>query len=249
MINYLKNGFSKNKNIENLEIKIVNKEIVHDKKNWSAYIISISGDDVIGRERRRFSQHSLYFSDGILVTPDLRNAITDERYRETMAPKFNEKNYDEIYHIFGNKNAKHKVAIFSDPLCPSCIEYIPKVLDILKKEPSKYCVYYYHFPLDMHPTSKTLVKAYMVLEEKKTSNLNIKKLYNIKISEDELNEKEILSAFNKVFHSKVTIKDINSKKILDHYASTLKISEYLMVRGTPALYYNGEEDSIERFLK
>ena len=248
MVSYLTNGLSKNKNIQNLSVEVVSKNELHDKKDWSAYIMAVSGDEVRGNESRHFSRRSLYFTDGTLVTPDLRNVLTDERYKETMSPKFDAVYYDDSFYLFGNKDAKHKIAIFSDPLCPYCIKYVPKVLKTLKEKPSEYAVYYYHLPLNMHPAAKTLVKAAVALEEKNNNKFDITKFYTIKVEAYEQNQKVILDAFNKVFNSKITLQEIKSSSVIEHFQKSIKISKTLMVNGTPSLFFDGEKDGIERFL-
>lgn len=52
---------------------------------------------------------------------------------------------DEKHLIFGDKNAKNKLVIFSDPICPACIEYVPKVVDLFKDKPEEYGIYYYSY--------------------------------------------------------------------------------------------------------
>ena len=249
MISYLTNGLSKQKDIQNLVVKVVSKKPLHDQKNWSAYIMSISGKEVRGEHSRAFSRHSLYFTNGILVTPDLRNALTDERYKQTMGPKFDKHYYNDRYHLFGEKNAEHKVAIFSDPLCPYCIKYVPKVLNMLKQKPAKYSVYYYHMPLNMHPAAETLVKAFIALEQTNRKKADILKLYTVNISASEQNKEKILEAFNKLFDSHITTKDIESAKVLKYYRDSLAVSTDLMVNGTPTLFLDSHKTSIGRFLK
>jgi len=246
---YITAGLAKYSELKDVQVKIISKEPIHDKKEWSAYIINVSGKEVTKEGEETFTHNSFYFTDGSVVTKDLRNVESHERYKETISPKIRKNHYTENNYLFGNKDAKHKVAIFSDPLCPYCIKYIPQILDTLKKQPSEYSVYYYHLPLGMHPASKTLVKAYIVLEQKNSPKLNMNKLYDVEIAASELNEQIILNAFNKVFNTKVTVEDISTKSVLNHYDENLKISTDLMVRGTPSLFYDGKKDSIGRFLK
>jgi len=248
IISYLEKGFLKDKDVKNLDIKVISKSPLLDKKSWSAYILSISGENIRDNKSHKFSYRSLYFTDGSLVTPDLRNAITDERYKETMSPKFEKDYYDDSFHIFGNKNAKHKIAIFSDPLCPYCIKYVPQVLKILKQKPNEYSVYYYHLPLlRMHPASETLIKASIVLENSQ-KNYDVTKIYNIKISAREKDNQKILDTFNKVMNSNISLKDLKDTKVVKHYEKSLDISKILMVNGTPSLFYDDKKDSIGRFL-
>ena len=244
IISYLEKGYVENKDI----IKVISKKSLHDKKSWFAYIMSVSGEKK-DKKSSDFSYRSLYFTDGTLVTPDLRNAITDERYKETMSPQFDKSYYDDSFYLFGNKNAKHKVAIFSDPLCSYCVKYVPKILKILKQKPDEYCVYYYHFPLlGMHPASETLIKASIVLESLANQKYDINKFYSVRVPAREKDNQKILNTFNKIMGSNVSLKDLENKEVLKHYKRSLEISKILMVNGTPSLFYDGKKDSIGRFL-
>ena len=248
MKDYLYTGLSKNKNISNLKVDVINKEALQNQEGWYAYTMLTSGNENRGENSVSFSRRSLYFTNGTLVTPDLRNAKTDERYKITMAPTFKHSYYSDEYYLFGNKNAKHKVAIFSDPLCPYCIKYVPEVIKKLQKKPAEYCVYYYHLPLPMHPAADTLVKAAMYLEFYEKERFDIRKLYQVKIPPHEKDITKILKAFNKIFKSQVSPEDILHNNIENHYEQSVKISETLMVNGTPTLFLDGKVDNIGRFI-
>ena len=122
----------------------------------------------------------------------------------------------------------------------------------MMQDPNKYAVYYYHLPLPrIHPASVTLVQA-MKAAELKGEKPDIMKLYT-QIQPDnpkkpnyvayrEKDKKKILKVFNKVMGTHVTLKDIESKEVQEHVNKDKKISDDLMVGGTPTVYFNGEYD-------
>ena len=54
---------------------------------------------------------------------------------------------------------KDKIVIFSDLLCPFCMDYVPDVINYVNKIKIKVALYYYHFHcLNNSSSSSTLSK-------------------------------------------------------------------------------------------
>jgi protein-disulfide isomerase len=71
-----------------------------------------------------------------------------------IAPEFKSEFYKKSNLISGDENSKHKVAIFSDPLCPFCKKFVPQAMEYMKKYPKEFALYYYHLPLaTLHPAA------------------------------------------------------------------------------------------------
>ena len=177
------------------------------------------------------------------MAPDLVDLKTGRSLKSSVTPKIKAEYYDDAHRIYGNKNAKHTITIFSDPLCPYCQDSVPAALDYLKNYPKTFAVYYYHLPLEsIHPAATTLVKAMNVVHANGVKDF-IQKAYKTEIGASEQDSKKILTAFNKSVGTNVTIKDIEAKNILSHYKYDMDVATSLMVRGTPTIFIDGTKDN------
>ena len=163
--------------------------------------------------------------------------------KEEMLPLLDESYYDKDHLIYGDLDAKNKVVIFSDPLCPFCIDFVPSMIEeIEKSKTKKIALFYYHFPLtQIHPKAPSVVKATIAAEMKGVEGV-IKGVYEIDFDDVENKDEKILEAFNKHFKTKITIKDIKSKEVEKRYKSDISKANEAMVRGTPTIYFNGKKD-------
>ncbi len=251
VIEFLQKGIGQNPNIISLDIEVV-KTIPLDKpKGWEAYIVQMSGK-AKGRDGKpqEISQRSIYFasSDGV-VTSELYNITTGTKLATAIAPEFDKKYYDEAHHIFGNKDAAHKVVIFSDPLCPFCRTFVPEALVFMKKYPKTYNVYYYHFPLQsLHPAAVTLVKAAAAAEMQGRKNI-VSGLYKVKVNGRESNQQKILDAFNKAQNTSITLSDISTKAVEEHIKHDMKVAQEHLVNGTPTMFLDGKKDNSKLLYK
>jgi protein-disulfide isomerase len=119
----------------------------------------------------------------------------------------------------------------------------------MKKEPNKFAVYYYNFPLPaIHPASVTLVEAEIAAELQGHKDVLLK-LYKTKVDTKEKDKNKILEAFNKATGLNITLKDIESKGVRDRFAQDLKIADNVMVNGTPTLFFDGKNDRTKQQFK
>ena len=147
---------------------------------------------------------------------------------------------------FGNFNAKNQVVVFSDPLCPYCQQTIPGMINKANKNPKDIALYYYHFPLlSIHPAAGPLSNAMIVAKQKGIKDVEMKmyladfsKYFNAR----ETNSQKILDAFNKVYKSNITLKEINNEIVNNEVVVDLKMGEDVSVSGTPTIYVNGIND-------
>ncbi|MDF1880264.1 thioredoxin domain-containing protein [Sulfurimonas sp. MAG313] len=244
IVNFLKKGIGSNPNIISLDIKIVNKIPMNTPKGWEAYIIQLDGRAKAGAGKtREISQRSIYFVGGGAITTDLYDVKTGEKLSNTVSPKFNTKYYDKQHRIYGNKDAAHKVVIFSDPLCPFCRTYVPEALKYMKKYPKTFALYYYHFPLkSLHPAAVTLVQAAYVAEAQGKKGI-IEGMYRVKVDGHETNQQKILDVFNKVQNTKITVKDINGVFAQKHLKHDMSVAQEHLVNGTPTVFFDGVKDN------
>jgi len=106
---FLKRSYAGNKNIKSITIKVVNKSDVKGMKGWSAFIVDVFA--VLNKDNRKVKQKMIWFSNGVMITPDLINIKTGESVKDLVAPPF--------------------VAIFSDPLCPFCKSFVQEKTKVI----------------------------------------------------------------------------------------------------------------------
>lgn len=240
---FLQNGIGSNPNIISLDINIVKKIKLDKPKGWSAYIVQLSGKAKLREKEEEISQQSIYFvsSDGVLAT-ELYDLQSGKKLSSSIAPDFNEKYYDKAHLVFGDENAKHKVVIFSDPLCPFCRTFVPEAFSYMKKYPKTFAVYYYHFPLKgLHPAAVTLVDAAVAAELKGHKDV-VSGLYSVNINARESNVQKILDVFNKVQNTNITKADISSEEVKMHVKHDMKVAQEHLVNGTPTMFLDGKKD-------
>jgi thiol-disulfide isomerase/thioredoxin len=237
---FLQKTYGANPNIKSINVKVTNKVPVKGRNDWSAYIVEVNA--VLKKDKRKIAQKMIWFSNGDLIAKDLFDLDSGVMMNDLIKLEFKDEYYREQNLIYGNPNARNKIAIFSDPLCPFCRNFVPKVINDMKNEPNKYAIYYYHFPLpSLHPAGVELVKAAIALELKGRKDV-ILDLYKVKVDPREKSVKKILAAFNKVMNSNIKTYDLQSKEVREHVKADLEIADALMVNGTPTVFFNGKLD-------
>jgi len=238
---YLTNQFGNNPRIVSIKVKVIEVKPFEALKGWGTYIVSVEAS-LKAKPKELIKQKMIWFSNGTVVSKDLANTQTGESYVDSVKPDFQESYYSKENLIYGDANATHKIAIFSDPLCPFCKSFAPQALTYMKKYPKKFAVYYYHYPiLRIHPASAIVIRAAVVAEDKGIKDVAIN-MYKIKIDVQEKNVQKILKAFNKVVGSHVTQKEILSKAVAAHIAHDDEIAKNIFVGGTPTVYVDNKID-------
>ena len=245
---YLDNEFGDNPRISKLDIKVIQETPLSELKGWSTYIVDIKAV-LKDKPGETIKQKMIWFSNGIVITKELANIKTSESYTDMVKPDFQRSYYSEANLISGNKNSKHRVAIFSDPLCPFCKDFAPKAINYMKKQPEKFAVYYYHYPiLRIHPASAIVIRAAVVAENKGVKDVSAK-MYDIKIDPREKDVAKILTAFNKVVGSNVTQMELQTKEVSAHIAHDQEIAKNVFVNGTPTIYLDDKIDKTRKLYK
>jgi len=241
---FLEDAISDNRNIDNVEIKVVDTIEVEQLENWNAYVVDIKA--TLKKDKRKIKQKMVWFSDGKVITKELNMLLSGDSLSDLIKPSFKEEYYKKENLIYGNADAKYKIAIFSDPLCPFCRRFVPNAIKEMKEQPEQFAIYYYHFPLPaIHPASVTLVKAAIIAELQGHKDVTLN-LYNVKVKAKEKNIGKILKEFNKVMHTNIKSADLKSKNVLARYESDLDIANNLMVGGTPTMFFNGVLDKTKK---
>ncbi len=242
VLSFLKQRIGDNPKISNLKIKILSHRLLKNPKGWTAYAVVFHADTKIGKQKKSVSQRSVYFAKNGMLTTEFIDMKTGQKINDLITPKFKKAYYTKSNLLYGHADAKYKVAIFSDPLCPFCQEFVPPALRYMRKYPNIFAVYYYHFPLSLiHPASPTIVKAAIFMELKGDKSI-ILRLYGLHINIAQTNQQKILNKFNKQLDTHVTLKDIHTIMVADAFKRDEQIGDILMVRGTPTFFFNGVID-------
>ncbi|SFV51425.1 hypothetical protein MNB_SM-7-312 [hydrothermal vent metagenome] len=254
---YLTNQIENNPAVKEGSAKVIDTKPLKEVPGWSAYIIDL--DVTLKHNDKKLHQKSVLFGNGRYITNDLTDIRTGDSLKDKIKPKFDHANYTQKHLLSGSQESKHKIVIFSDPLCPFCRRYVPKAIKDMQQDPKKYAIYYYHLPLPrIHPASVVLVKA-MIAAELKGEKVDMLKLYqeiqpnNPKkanyVAYGERDAKKILKVFNKVMGTHLTLKDINSKEVKKRLKEDEQIATDMMVAGTPTVYFDDEYDKTKQKYK
>lgn len=245
---FLSEQFSENPRLNSVDVKVSDVVPLKDLKGWSAYILDVSAT-LKEKPKQKIKQKMLWFSNGEIITKELTKMSTGESLTDLVKPDFKAEYYSKANLIYGDANAKHKIAIFSDPLCPFCRGFVPGAIKEMKADPKKFAIYYYHFPLErLHPAAVTLVKAAVAAEQKGIKDVALK-LYNVEINAKETNVEKILVAFNKAVGSKITSADLVNPAVIKQLQFDQNVARSLMVGGTPTLYLDDKVDQTKKKYK
>jgi len=240
---YVKNFMVQNKQVKVTEVDIISKKSLDEPKGWEVFFLNIHAN--VKKSPTVFDKvtvpETIFVKDGYTV-PTLINLETGEDLKTVLKPELKDNLYDDAHLLIGNKDAKHKLVIFSDPMCPFCQTKVPEVYEAVKNNPETFALYYYHFPLlRIHPVSDILTRA-MVVEQNRGNKAKIMDFYKLKIDAREVNATKVLSEVKKQFNIEVTEEEINAEKVSEEIVHDKGIATQSMVSGTPTLYIDGKWD-------
>jgi len=240
LLKFLSKTVQATKSYKIKNISLTGSQNINEIPGWKVYFIKIDLD-LVGKNKS-ITVTDKIFTDGKIISRDLLNIGSTKSLKHNFAPDFDKKFYDNEHIIAGNENATNKLAIFSDPLCPFCMSFMPDIIDFVNKYPKQFVLYYYHFPLNIHPNSQTIIKASLAAQQEGLKNID-KRVYEEAFDFDKKDDQLALNAFNKLIGTKFTLKDINKKDILQRIEDDMKIVNALGLNGTPRLFTNGRLDN------
>lgn len=245
LLNYIKWNVVKNPQVQVKGIKVIEKKTHKDIPGWDVYLTTMQ----LKFQNKDIDTPKMIFVKDGLATGHLVNLKTGRDYRNEIKPTVPEDMYDDAHLVFGNKNAKHKVLIFSDPQCPFCQDVVPGIMAKAKKNPDLMAVYYYHLPLmRIHPVSGTLTRIMHVAKNEGKTDV-VEKMYSLKIDPRETNTKKIIAAVKKHTGYDITEDKIKSKEVTAAMKADEKAAGRMMVSGTPTVYIDGQWDKMRNGYK
>jgi len=241
---FIQNHMVKSPSVKVSAVDIVGKKSLDTPKGWDVYFVNIHAevkksptvtDKVTVPE-------TLFVKDNFMA-PTLIDMETGKDYKNILKPELKPDVYNDKHLVAGNKDAKHKIVIFSDPKCPFCQEKVPEIYKAVKENPKVFALYYYHFPLlRLHPASDVLTRV-MLIEQKKGHFDNAMKAYKLKnVDFRERNATKILAEVKKEMGISLTEKDLDAKDISDELKSDADMGTKALVSGTPTVFIDGKWD-------
>ncbi|MDD2291367.1 MAG: thioredoxin domain-containing protein [Aliarcobacter sp.] len=241
IVNFEKKRIAQNPNVEVKSIKINTKKEL-PLNGWSGYILDVEAM-VQGKS---INAKDILFSDGKYISLELIDSETGKSLKDLVTPNLTDNFHDKSKLIAGNHNAKDKIVIFSDPLCPFCKDYVPDVIKYVNKNKDSIALYYYNFPLSIHPAATPLSKLIEVAKHKGVKDVELRAYeidwepyFDVKTTD----EKKILEAFNKEFKTNIKLEEISTNEIKALIEKDITMGEEVMVAGTPTIFVNKVKDS------
>ena len=240
------NAFIKKSVVTNRQVKVNKVNVVAKKPlpraaDWTVYMVVM---DLTYHKKSIKAPETIFVNEKAgLATMDMFDTASGKSFRRTMKPDLPEAYYDDAHLIYGNKDAAHKLVIFSDPDCPFCRQDVPRIIEDVKKKPDKLALYYYHMPLlKLHPVSDVLTRIMEVLQKQGKIDEALK-MYKLKINYRETNATKILAEVKKQFGIDIPEAEINKPEIKDAVKADTDKGTNMMVNGTPTIYYDGKFDN------
>jgi len=240
LIKFIKRSVITNPRVKIKKIDIVESRVDKRIPDWTVLFTTMN----ISFQNKDINAPLVLFANDHLITTELYDYKTKTTYSKILKPTLPEDIYNDAHLLMGNKDAKHKIVVFSDPQCPFCQDVMPDIFKAVQEHPDTFALYYYHLPLKrLHPVSATLTKVMHVAQNEGKIDMATK-MYQLKINIRETNEDKILKEIEKQFGYKLTKEQINTKEVKDALKADEDKAARMMVGGTPTVYLDGEWDKL-----
>ena len=245
LLKYIKKAVVKNPQVKVKGVSIIESKTHKDLPGWTILLTTM---DLEYQKKQIHAPETMFIKDGV-ITGHLVDLKTGNDYRDNIKPTVPESYYDDAHLVFGNKDAKHKVLVFSDPQCPFCQEIVPAIFTAAKENPTKMAVYYYHLPLlRIHPVSDVLTRVMHVAQHEGKLDV-VEKIYSLKIDPKETGMTKILAAVKSHTGYSVSAEKVNAQAVKDALKADELAAGRMMVSGTPTIYIDGEWDKMREGYK
>lgn len=240
ILQYIKKSVVKNPQVTVKGVTVIESKTDAKLPGWTILLTTM---DLEYQKKDVHAPEMMFVKDG-LITGHLIDLETGEDYRENIKPTVTPNYYDDSHLLMGNKDAQHKVLIFSDPQCPFCQEVVPEIFKAARENPTKIAVYYYHLPLlQIHPVSDILTRVMYVAQHEGKADV-VEKLYSLKIDAKETDVSKVLAAVKAHADYTVSSEKIEAKEVKDAIAADELAAGKMMVSGTPTIYIDGKWDKM-----
>lgn len=245
LLKYVKKAVVKNPQVTVKSVTVLESKTDARLPGWNILLTTM---DLEYQKKEIHAPEMMFVKDG-LVTGHLVDLKTGNDYRDEIKPTVPQSYYDDAHLFFGNKDAEHKILIFSDPQCPFCQEVVPAIFKASRENPTKIAVYYYHLPLlRIHPVSDILTRVMHVAQHEGKMDV-VEKIYSLKINPRETDMTKILSAVKSHAGYSVTAAQVDAKEVKEAMHADEIAAGKMMVSGTPTIYVDGEWDKMRNGYK
>lgn len=240
LLKYIKKNIVKNPQVKVKGITVLESKTDERLPGWT---ILLTNMQLEFQKKQINAPETMFIKDG-LITGNLIDMKTGNDYRDNIKPSVPESFYDDAHLVFGNKDAKHKILIFSDPQCPFCQDVVPAIFKAAKENPATLAIYYYHLPLlRIHPVSDVLTRVMHVAQHEGKMDV-LEKIYTLKINPRETDVTKILAAVKSHAGYSVTAAQVNDKAVTAALKKDVDDAGKLMVGGTPTIFIDGKWDKM-----
>lgn len=241
---FLQKAIAPNESYAFEKVVILKKEEMKDIPGWMVYFVRMDLK-LTKQDGKKISVNDIVFTNGKILSKDFSDLNSGKSIKGNFSLDIDSSAYTKEHLLAGNLNAPHKIVVFSDPLCPFCMDFVPEVIADVQNYPETFALFYYHFPLNIHPAAPTLVKAMLLAEEQGDKEI-VKNVYKEFFDIKESDEKVILDIFNKALNKNFTVEQINHSNILKQMNTDQELANNLMINGTPTIYLDGKKDDTKR---
>jgi protein-disulfide isomerase len=222
-------------------VKTLSSYPVNGTNGWKVYFLTMDVKIKTSVAETIRTTNKVVFNKGGKIAFSLKDKQGKD-YAKILKPKVPSIAYDKKHLLVGNKNAKHKILLMSDPFCPFCQEIVPVLIDEVKANPNLFALYYYHLPLlKIHPAADITTKAMHLFQERGEIE-KLKACYRLAVSGKERNPKVILDAIKKKTGVSFSLEELNTLEIYDALEFDFEMKKRLMVTGTPTIFIDGTWD-------
>lgn len=241
IVEFVTANLKSNPSVKIDEVKVMGRAPISTLKGWDSVKIFMDLSVTRNGKTSDMKATDMLFTSGNYIALDMVDATTKTSLKQTLAPKPSGADYDAAHLAAGSSKAPNKILVFSDPQCPFCKDFMTDALEAAAKNPTKLAVYYYHFPLTIHPSSPLIIRAALAAEAAGVKDVPLK-VYRANFESKSENPDEVLAEFNKLLGTNVKKGDLFNKAIDERLNGDIAKAHNLLVKGTPAVYINGEPD-------
>lgn len=222
-------------------VKVVKSGAVKEASGWKYYKMAIKAKF----EGKKITQYRVLFMNKNIVAASIMDIRTrkDLSRKYSLTSKIGSEFYSKDKLVAGNINAKNKLVLFSDPQCPACKMYVPKVVAFAHKHPNSLAVFYSPFPLPMHKASFVVA---LLTEMAFKNGANKTKIMEKVHSSSKIGRKNtsnpstIIKTFNSATGEHIKLSDYNkATKLKNELNNKVQFALKLGINSTPSIYYNG----------
>lgn len=202
-------------------------------------------------EKSGQKSNEIFLTDGKFLAQNIIHMEEGRDFRtvaqESFSKPLSESFYQKRNLIYGDEASENRVVIFSNPLCPHCLNYMSVVHEHIKSH-RNVAIYYYPVSLEeLFPHAGSLIVETEIAKAALNDSSLDWKLYKALLNDSELYNLALSGKAEEVakkvfgdYKNKMVLKEKNWEAAI---AEDEKIINKLGIKGTPTVYVNGVIDT------